>query len=73
VDAEVPPLVLGLRIDAEGRVVSRAVERVRDQREPAERRDDDRYRFEVIYEPPDASEFSRPEGPIVTYPPTPWT
>ena len=71
VTVELPPLIVGLRIDAEGRVVSGAVERVREHLEPAERRDDYRYRFEIIYDVPDPSEFVKPEGPIFTYPPNP--
>ena len=71
VTGELPPLVLGLRLDPDGRVVGGAVERVREQLEPAERRDDYRYRFEVTYDVPDPSEFAKPEGPIFTYPPNP--
>ena len=71
VTVEPPPLVVGLRIDAEGRVLGGAVERVREQLEPAKRQDDYRYRFEIIYDVPDPSDFTKPDGPIFTYPPNP--
>jgi hypothetical protein len=68
-DADPVRVVIGVRIDAQGRMVAGAFEWVREDLPPEERMGDIRYRFEITFETPDGSEFTRPDGPIYTHPP----
>jgi hypothetical protein len=55
-----------LRIDGRGRIVGAAFGLIAEG-EP--RNDQARWRWEVLYEVPAATEFRPPEGPVYTYPP----
>ncbi len=65
-----PPYVIGVRLDADGRLMAGAFESVTDET-PEDRRGNVRHRFEIRYEVPDASEFTPPAGPILTPEPVP--
>lgn len=62
-------MTVGIRLDAEGRVIAGAIESVNEDQPSDQRSEDYRYRFAVTYEVPDQSEFSPPDGPIHTPPP----
>ena len=65
------PIVFAARVDADGRLVAGAWERVRADRPDGERSGDSRLRFSVTYKVADASEIVPPDGPVATPAPSP--